>query len=137
MCRLNRQRLLGRVDGDGFGVDDSGVCELCELDQINMQLLVRVLSRTVPRQHARVRRLKRACDERQVNVGHRMDAEELEDGNVGVAATDEHEQSGAPSHHRLQTGARLQPPRRDARRWHQSGWTQSAELFTRVTFLLK
>ena len=57
--------------------------------QIDMNVVVIVMAGNKARQHARIRRMDIAADEREANAGQRLHAELFENRNVAVTAADQ------------------------------------------------
>ena len=80
-----------RVEIDRLVVIEARVREAGEGAEIDVDVVVGVVSCNVAREHARVGRLDVAADEGDPDPGHRLHPESLEHDDVAVPAADQHE----------------------------------------------
>ena len=90
-ARFAQHALAVAVDADGFIAKKARAGELGQATQIDMHLVVSVMAGDVAGQHARIRRVRVAADQRQAHARNRLHAEALEHADVTVATADQND----------------------------------------------
>ena len=81
------------INADHFVAIQTRAGKCCEATQINVHIVVVVMSRHVARQHAGIRRVHVGANHGEAHAGNRLHAKAFEHADVAVATADQHDVS--------------------------------------------
>ncbi len=96
---LEMHKLVRPVDAGGLVEDDPCTCKPGEADEIDIQLLARVVPGHVTRQHAGIRAGRTGVDERDPGARQRVHAPHAQHERMGMPAADQDEVPGERPFH--------------------------------------